>query len=178
MYDDNRYELECKYTQAVAVHSRPVTARLDLAPLARALNRLEDAAALGPVRGRGRVTLLLLRLRFQRSVPRSSLSLLSRLSLPPTTPFRRPATSLSTNANGNRQRNRQELSWGAARFTDSGPILRLDPKGRALTKAQRYGAAAGPRLFRPLSPPPFVPLLSHSTQHMHARNSQRHHHHH
>lgn len=51
MYDDNRYEVECKYTQAVAVHSRPVTARLDLAPLARALNRLEDAALLDPVRG-------------------------------------------------------------------------------------------------------------------------------
>lgn len=42
MYDDNRYEVECKYTQTVVVASRPVVARLDMGPLAAVLNKLED----------------------------------------------------------------------------------------------------------------------------------------
>jgi hypothetical protein len=33
----------------------------------------------------------------------------------------------------------QVVIWGANRFTDSGPMLRMDVKGRSLTKAQRYG---------------------------------------
>ena len=33
----------CRYTQFVSLHSRPVFARLDLAPLARALNRVDVA---------------------------------------------------------------------------------------------------------------------------------------
>lgn len=41
MYDDNRYELECKYTQFVHLTSRPVWPRLDMAPLAAVLNQLE-----------------------------------------------------------------------------------------------------------------------------------------
>jgi hypothetical protein len=41
MYDDNRYELECKYTQFVTLTSRPVWPRLDMAPLAAVLNQLE-----------------------------------------------------------------------------------------------------------------------------------------
>lgn len=35
LYDGGRYELECKYTQFVAVHSRPVWPRFDLTPLAK-----------------------------------------------------------------------------------------------------------------------------------------------
>jgi hypothetical protein len=35
LYSGNRYEVECKYTQFVNVHSRPVHARLDLKPLAK-----------------------------------------------------------------------------------------------------------------------------------------------
>lgn len=34
--------LSCRYTQFVMLHSRPVQARLDLGPLARALNRVDD----------------------------------------------------------------------------------------------------------------------------------------
>ncbi len=93
MYDDNRYEVECKYTQTVALTSRPVTARLDMAPLAAALNAMEEPGL------------------------------------------------------------EEGLSWAANRFTDSGPLLRLERRGQSLTKAQRYGARA--RLPRPaLLPPP------------------------
>jgi hypothetical protein len=35
MYSGNRYEVECKYTQFVDVHSRPVHARLDKTPLCK-----------------------------------------------------------------------------------------------------------------------------------------------
>ena len=37
-----RYELECKYTQFVQLHSRSVVARLDLTPLATVLNSMEE----------------------------------------------------------------------------------------------------------------------------------------
>ena len=36
MYDGNQMEVECKYTQFVNVHSRPVYPRVDMAPLAKA----------------------------------------------------------------------------------------------------------------------------------------------
>jgi hypothetical protein len=51
MYDGFRYEVEEKYTQTVAYWSRPVTARLDMGPLAAALNKLE--AGLPEVGGGG-----------------------------------------------------------------------------------------------------------------------------
>jgi len=41
MYNANRYELECKYTQTVNFTSRPVFARLEMAPLAALLNQVE-----------------------------------------------------------------------------------------------------------------------------------------
>lgn len=41
MYDDNRYEVECKYTQFINLASRPTWPRLDLAPLAAVLNKFE-----------------------------------------------------------------------------------------------------------------------------------------
>lgn len=41
MYDDNRYEVECKYTQFVNILSRPTWPRLDLGPLAAVLNKFE-----------------------------------------------------------------------------------------------------------------------------------------
>lgn len=41
VYPGGRYELEAKYSQFVALHSRPVHPRLDFAPLAQALNELE-----------------------------------------------------------------------------------------------------------------------------------------
>ncbi|WIA42767.1 hypothetical protein OEZ86_008708 [Tetradesmus obliquus] len=51
MYDDNRYEVEEKYTQFVQLVSRPTWPRLDLAPLAAVLNKFEAqfaaAAAIG-----------------------------------------------------------------------------------------------------------------------------------
>ncbi|KAF8057677.1 PAP17 [Scenedesmus sp. PABB004] len=47
MYDDNRYEVECKYTQFVVLASRPTWPRLDMAPLAAVLNRFECAYAAG-----------------------------------------------------------------------------------------------------------------------------------
>ncbi len=50
MYDDQRYEIECKYTQTVAVASRPVQPRLDMGPLAALLNQLETG--MPQVRGR------------------------------------------------------------------------------------------------------------------------------
>ncbi|KIY93381.1 hypothetical protein MNEG_14581 [Monoraphidium neglectum] len=78
VYDDRRYEVECKYTQTVVVASRPVFPRLDMAPLAAALNALET-------------------------------------DMP------------------------QHVAWSCSRFTDSGPLLRLNALGETLTKAQRYG---------------------------------------
>lgn len=36
-----------RYTQFVSLHSRPVQARLDLGPLARALNRLDEEREAG-----------------------------------------------------------------------------------------------------------------------------------
>jgi hypothetical protein len=42
MYDDNRYEVEEKYTQFVDLNSRPVWPRLDMHPLAALLNKLEQ----------------------------------------------------------------------------------------------------------------------------------------
>ncbi|KAL6759905.1 TLD-domain-containing protein [Haematococcus lacustris] len=44
MFDGNRYEVECKYTQYVHVHTRPVWPRLDLSALALVLNQLEGQA--------------------------------------------------------------------------------------------------------------------------------------
>jgi hypothetical protein len=41
MFDDNRYEIEAKYTQFITVASRPVWPRLEMAPLAAVLNQLE-----------------------------------------------------------------------------------------------------------------------------------------
>jgi len=41
MYDDNRYEVEAKYTQFITLTSRPVWPRLDMTPLAAVLNQLE-----------------------------------------------------------------------------------------------------------------------------------------
>ncbi|KAF6262460.1 TLD-domain-containing protein [Scenedesmus sp. NREL 46B-D3] len=41
MYDDNRYEVEAKYTQFVQLVSRPTWPRLDMAPLAAVLNKFE-----------------------------------------------------------------------------------------------------------------------------------------
>lgn len=42
IYDDNRYEVEAKYTQFVVLASRPTWPRLDMAPLAAVLNKFED----------------------------------------------------------------------------------------------------------------------------------------
>lgn len=42
-YDDNRYELEYKYTTWVDITSRPTLPRIDLAPLAEQLNQLEQS---------------------------------------------------------------------------------------------------------------------------------------
>jgi hypothetical protein len=41
VYDDNRYEVEAKYTQFITLASRPVWPRLDMTPLAAVLNQLE-----------------------------------------------------------------------------------------------------------------------------------------
>ena len=41
MYDDNRYEVESKYTQFITLTSRPVWPRLAMAPLAAVFNQLE-----------------------------------------------------------------------------------------------------------------------------------------
>jgi len=41
----HRYELECKYTQYIQLHSRPVWPRLDLAPLVQVLNAIEQVSA-------------------------------------------------------------------------------------------------------------------------------------
>ncbi|GLC41538.1 hypothetical protein PLESTM_001212500 [Pleodorina starrii] len=79
MYDNQRYELESKYTQFICCHSRPVWPRIDMGPLARMLNRME-ADALGP-----------------------------------------------------------QLSWTSARFTDTGPVLRIEDAAAPLSKAARYG---------------------------------------
>ncbi len=40
-YDQNRYEVECKYTTWVDLHSRPTLPRPDLSPLAQILTQLE-----------------------------------------------------------------------------------------------------------------------------------------
>ncbi|KAG2498182.1 hypothetical protein HYH03_003937 [Edaphochlamys debaryana] len=93
MYGGQRYELESKYTQFVNVWSRPVWPRIDMAPLARVLNRM-DERALGP-----------------------------------------------------------QLRWSAARFTDTGPVLRLDDTARPLSKAQRYGHPYGRPMHASSVPP-------------------------
>lgn len=80
MYDGNRYEVECKYTQFIEFWSRGVWPRLDMAPLAEVLNMLEAPG-----------------------------------SLPP------------------------GVTWTANKYTDTGPLLRLDDSNTPLTKAQRYG---------------------------------------
>jgi hypothetical protein len=41
MYDDNRYEVESKYTQFITLTSRPIWPRLAMGPLAAVLNQLE-----------------------------------------------------------------------------------------------------------------------------------------
>lgn len=41
LYDDNRYEVEEKYTQFINLTSRPVWPRLDMRPLAALLNKFE-----------------------------------------------------------------------------------------------------------------------------------------
>ncbi|KAG2435847.1 hypothetical protein HXX76_007042 [Chlamydomonas incerta] len=79
MYDGQRYEVESKYTQFVTTHSRPVWPRIDMAPLARVLNRM-DTGVLDP-----------------------------------------------------------QFQWSTSRFTDTGPVLRIEDSARPLSKAQRYG---------------------------------------
>uniref|UniRef100_A0A7R9YSI3 Oxidation resistance protein 1 n=1 Tax=Chlamydomonas euryale TaxID=1486919 RepID=A0A7R9YSI3_9CHLO len=94
MYSGGRYELECKYTQFVQVHSRPVMPRFDLTALATALNSMES-----------------------EDVKKAG------------------------------------LYWVAPRFTDTGPVLRLEDPVKRLSKAQRYGHPdARPFAFSSLSP--------------------------
>ena len=45
VYEGCRYEVECKYTQFVNVHSRPVWPRVDLAPLSTVRSLLQVAAS-------------------------------------------------------------------------------------------------------------------------------------
>ncbi|KAI8474832.1 MAG: hypothetical protein J3K34DRAFT_406742 [Monoraphidium minutum] len=104
IYDDHRYEVECKYTQTVSVTSRPVTPRLDMAPLAEVLNRLET-------------------------------------DMP------------------------QHVAWTASRFTDSGPLLRLDARGETLTKAQRYGHPTERPFYSSSIPPPKLAAVVRSFLH-------------
>jgi len=47
LYEGQRYELEGKYTQFVAVHSRPVHGRLEMGPLAAGFNRFDPGRAPG-----------------------------------------------------------------------------------------------------------------------------------
>ena len=42
MYSGNRYEVECKYTQYVNLHSRPVWPRINMRPLAEVRNSARD----------------------------------------------------------------------------------------------------------------------------------------
>lgn len=93
VYDDHRYELECKYTQTVVLASRAVAPRLDMAPLAALLNQLETGMP-------------------------------------------------------------QDVRWSSNRFTDSGPLLRLDARGETLTKAQRYGHPTDRPMYSSSIPPP------------------------
>ncbi|EFJ41453.1 hypothetical protein VOLCADRAFT_107660 [Volvox carteri f. nagariensis] len=93
VYDNQRYELECKYTQFVSCYSRPVWPRVDLGPLARLLNMLEGEA-LGP-----------------------------------------------------------QLRWNSARFTDTGPVLRIEDTAAPLSKAQLYGQPYARRLHCSTLPP-------------------------
>ena len=48
IYDNQRYELECKYTTWVDLESRPTLPRLPLAPLAACLNQLENRVENSP----------------------------------------------------------------------------------------------------------------------------------
>ncbi len=56
IYPGGRYELEQRYTQFVAVWSRPVHARLELGPLADALNEVDGGRAAGVAWGAPRAT--------------------------------------------------------------------------------------------------------------------------
>eukprot|EP00798_Chlamydomonas_sp_ICE-L_P000839 gene839-33570_t len=98
MYDNNRYEVESKYTQFVSLNSRPVYPRLDMTPLANLLNTLEQGQAKG-------------------------------------------------------------LYWVANRFTDSGPILRLERSDTSMTKAQRYGHPSARPLIPSSIPPPVISAI-------------------
>ncbi|MEQ8908087.1 MAG: hypothetical protein RIC95_02760 [Vicingaceae bacterium] len=42
LYDENRFELECKYTTWVDIASRPTLPRVNLQPLAKQLNKIEE----------------------------------------------------------------------------------------------------------------------------------------
>lgn len=140
MYDDQRYEVECKYSQFVVLPSRPVWPRLDLAPLATLLNTLEaryaaaaaaaagdDAGAAAPGQEGGLVWV---------------------------------ANSLTDTGAASalcvRARNDACKSHGAAPCehvqtralrclshtplcAHAGPMLRLQPAGQKLSKAKRYG---------------------------------------
>ncbi|KAG2451189.1 hypothetical protein HYH02_003796 [Chlamydomonas schloesseri] len=99
MYDNHRYEVESKYTQFVTTHSRPVWPRIDMAPLARVLNRM-DAGVLDP-----------------------------------------------------------QYQWSTSRFTDTGPVLRIEDSARPLSKAQRYGHPAARPLHASGVPPPVMVAL-------------------
>eukprot|EP00198_Chlamydomonas_reinhardtii_P002645 XP_001691981.1 predicted protein [Chlamydomonas reinhardtii] len=99
MYDGQRYELESKYTQFVTTASRPVWPRIDMAPLARVLNRM-DAGVLDP-----------------------------------------------------------QFQWSTSRFTDTGPVLRIEDTARPLSKAQRYGHPYARPLHASAVPPPVVVAL-------------------
>lgn len=46
-----------------------------------------------------------------------------------------------------------DMAWVAARFTDTGPVLRLERQGERLTKAQRYGHPT----MRPFYPSSIAP---------------------
>ncbi len=106
-----RYELESKYTQFVNVHSRPVWPRLDFGTLATVLNQIDA------------------HLQQQQQQHESGSS---------PRPLGTPGSSAAPSGRASPQQ-QPAVRWMANRFTDTGPMLRLERPDLKLSKAQRYG---------------------------------------
>uniref|UniRef100_A0A7S3R957 Oxidation resistance protein 1 n=1 Tax=Dunaliella tertiolecta TaxID=3047 RepID=A0A7S3R957_DUNTE len=209
MYDKNRYELECKYTQYIQLQSRPVWPRLDMAPLVQVLNVLElgargplkaDNVGVGPVKGMAKSVrslssggpLSTAAVEAARDADAAAAAAAAREEqgaagmassaaiTAGTDVFASKAVAGSADSSGGmmgsgdgraagagNNSNKEgedvsEVAWVADRMTDTGPILRLEPKhavrsGRSmLTKAQRYGHPCDRPFLSSSIPPPVM----------------------
>jgi hypothetical protein len=116
-YDDNRYEIELKYTTFVDIDSRPTLPRVEMIELAKYLNEIEHNY-----------------FNHYKSCQNETIANYYKINSDMVNhSFNSNESQLDTNAD------KLLFEWRSDRIIDSGPILRLDYMKRGLNKMQRYG---------------------------------------